>query len=104
MTPPLARLMNVVWLHEQNHFDDEQLCDVLRDGLSKDVLEQWSAHKTSKGRTLVRMKGLEAYTKSHRSTIYRWQREKGFPKPVLKTPTSALYDLRDVDLWLQSDF
>ena len=55
-------------------------------------------------KVLVRMKGLEAYTKSHRSTIYRWQREKGFPKPVYKTPTSALYDLRDVDLWLQGDF
>ena len=48
MTPSLARLMNLVWLHEQNHFDDEQLCDVLRDGLSKDVLEQWNAYKRRK--------------------------------------------------------
>jgi hypothetical protein len=49
MTPSLARLMNIVWLHEQNHFDDKQLCDVLRDGLSKDVLEQWNAYTASKG-------------------------------------------------------
>lgn len=46
------------------------------------------------------MKGLEAYIKSHRSTIYRWQKEKGFPRPVYKTPTSGIYDLEEVDQWL----
>ena len=49
MNPPLHRLMNILWLHQQNHFNDEQLCDVIRDGLLDDVLKQWSDYMSSEG-------------------------------------------------------
>lgn len=49
MNSPLHRLMNILWLHQQNHFSDEQLCDVIRDGLSDDVLKQWNDYMSSEG-------------------------------------------------------
>ena len=49
MTPSLAKLMNLLWLHHQNHFNDEQFCDVIRDGLSDDVLKQWNDYMSSEG-------------------------------------------------------
>ena len=49
MNPPLHRLMNILWLHQQNHFNDEQLCDVIRDGLSDDVLKRWNVYMSSEG-------------------------------------------------------
>jgi len=51
-------------------------------------------------RRLARMGQLQTYCGMHRSTIYRKKRSKGFPKPVEATTTSAIYDLDEVDLWL----
>jgi len=51
-------------------------------------------------RRLARMGQLQAYCGMHRSTIYRKQRAKGFPNPIEATATSAVYDLDEIDLWL----
>ena len=52
-------------------------------------------------RRLARMGQLQTYCGMHRSTIYRKRRSKGFPNPVEATITSAIYDLDEIDLWLE---
>ena len=51
-------------------------------------------------RRLVRTRALESYIGAHRTTIYRWQFRLNFPQPLLKTSTSAIYDLDHIDAWL----
>ena len=53
-------------------------------------------------RRLVRMAALESYLGCNRSTIYRWQKDREFPKPFRKSATSSTYDLALVDAWLES--
>ena len=56
---------------------------------------------TTTTRRLVRMAALEDYLGCNRSTIYRWQKSRGFPQPFLKSATSSTYDLARVDSWLE---
>lgn len=53
-------------------------------------------------RRLVRMAALEDYLGCNRSTIYRWQESRGFPQPFLKSATSSVYNLDEVDRWIES--
>ena len=49
----------------------------------------------------VRMRSLEQYTGMHRSTIRRKQRHNAFPLAVERTQTSSLYDLDQVEKWIE---
>jgi len=58
--------------------------------------------KTPTNRRLVKMATLEDYLGCNRSTIYRWQKSRGFPQPFLKSATSSTYDLELVDVWVET--
>ena len=45
---------------------------------------------------------LEDYVGCNRSTIYRWQKIRGFPQPFLKSATSSTYDLAVVEAWVEA--
>lgn len=49
MTAPLHRLMNILWMFQEKHSNDQWLCDALREGLAEEVLDQWAAYKSSEG-------------------------------------------------------
>ena len=57
---------------------------------------------TTTTRRLVRMAQLEQYCGCNRSSVYRWQESRGFPQPFLKSATSSVYDLDEVDRWIES--
>ena len=53
-------------------------------------------------RRLAKMAQIEKYVGCNRSSVYRWQKFRGFPKPFLKSATSSVYDLDEVDRWIES--
>ena len=53
-------------------------------------------------RRFARMRQLEDYCSANRTTIYRWQKAQGFPQPFIKSETSALYDLNEIDRWFNN--
>jgi len=57
---------------------------------------------TTTTRRLARMAQLEQYCGCNRSSVYRWQKSRCFPQPFLKSATNSVYDLDEVDRWIES--
>ena len=53
-------------------------------------------------RRLAKMAQIEKYVGCNRSSVYRWQKTRGFPQPFLKSATSSVYNNDEVDRWIET--